>query len=1275
MRALALTILLVVSCYAFSQTLTTIDPKANSSGINRGSNVTLTFNQAVDITNTSGTASVGDNITLIGSQTGKIAGAYNGDNTTTIEFNPTTNFKPGEEIEVILTAKGGLNSSPLPKTYRTFRAASSTIQNITGAKETSILFNSSPGFRSVHVADVDGDGNLDVLEAHSDGTISLLRGSGSTGSFSSTTISQNSGLGNGIQISAGDMDSDGDLDIVLASNATDIYIFQNNGTNNFSRTLKVGIPEIQDMEIVDLDLDGDQDLVFGHGHTGKQILWFRNDGSMSFTARSIAVLPVFANSTSVEANDIDGDGDVDLAFAFNSGDNGFATKIAWYENNGSELFTERPIFTGISDASSIELVDLDKDGDLDLISASKGDDLVRFHQNDGSRNFTATTLISTLKDPDNVEAHDMDGDGDLDLIVGSVGDDSLSFYRNNGSQAFEQIIFDDNLGTSSSSFSVGDINGDGDLEVVALNDNNLRISSFELGEFAPPRGYSIEFLESSVNRKNKDSINLRINNAELNSTYSLSLVRSTTQKILTGTITTNPFSISTKELSSFQDGEIRAVLRLTDSLKNEGAIASDTIYKDTQNPTASSSSGFSIKLLSSINDETKDSLSLQILKGEEKSKINYCFKSVNVTPADSVCGSAVINSDSVVIKGINLSRLPEAFINLNYILEDSVGNASTSLFGSSSLKDTIPPVAPEFSSFLLPVNIATDTSYTLFPFTSETSSSTIEYVITDVNNQSITIDFTSSSFLNLSALADGALTVVARTKDNVGNIGPSTTKIIYKDTQRPGAFDIQALNRRLSNTLFFSPNFVLTNVEPRSSIEVELFYSGPETPDTLTFSHFPSNTTDTIFSSQIIPFDTPDGRFDLVISQRDSARNIGSSKITLNDFVLDRQIPNFSQILFEDTLSGEAISNFHMDLVIPVIEEGMSYRYNFNEFFTGEEITGSGTLNSSDTVQRISGIDLSRFSFSVDFSVTVLDSIGNEKTIFDNLLVLSTPNNYTFRFINGSVNTNNESNFLFEFDHPRGNSTFYSINVTDESGMELAFGDATGNSTFFSSSLDISSLSDGLLQFKFKLINERGDGPEESRNIYKDTILPSGYSIGNVPDRVNSETISAVSFQALGLEVGSNYTISFAGDIVQDSSGIVGSETINFEDLDLNDFSDGDITLSFYLTDSVGNVGRSVTNTIKLDRDGSILSLLGPEDEFQLYPNPANQQITIRNPHFQLGGFHLRIVDVLGKIQKVISVPRQSEFNINVSSLEDGLYFIQSSDGRNKITKPILIKR
>ena len=155
-------------------TLYSSSPATASNTVSLDSDITLTFDNPIKTSTLNAT-----NIVITGINTGIISGTFSGGGTTSVVFNPTTNFKPGEVITVTLTsALKNTSDGPLstPQTFSfTTRNASTVSPTFTAAD----IDTSADGATSVFAADMDGDGDMDILSAsQSDNTIAWLENDG-----------------------------------------------------------------------------------------------------------------------------------------------------------------------------------------------------------------------------------------------------------------------------------------------------------------------------------------------------------------------------------------------------------------------------------------------------------------------------------------------------------------------------------------------------------------------------------------------------------------------------------------------------------------------------------------------------------------------------------------------------------------------------------------------------------------------------------------------------------------------------------------------------------------------------------------------------------------------------------------------------------------------------------------------------------------------------------------------------------------------------------------
>ena len=223
-------------------------------------------------------------------------------------------------------------------------------------------------------------------------------------------------------VTAADIDGDGDMDVLSASITDDtIAWYKNDGSGTFTeQTISTTADKAYSVSAADVDGDGDMD-VLSASHNDNKIAWYKNDGSGTFTEYTISTSA--DGPRSVTAADVDGDGDMDVLSASVDDD-----KIAWYENNGSETFTAHTISTTAAGAISVTATDVDGDGDMDVLSASATDNTIAWYENDGSESFTARTITTAADYATSVTTADVDGDGDMDVLSASYEDDKIAWY-------------------------------------------------------------------------------------------------------------------------------------------------------------------------------------------------------------------------------------------------------------------------------------------------------------------------------------------------------------------------------------------------------------------------------------------------------------------------------------------------------------------------------------------------------------------------------------------------------------------------------------------------------------------------------------------------------------------------------------------------------------------------------------------------------------------------------------------------------------------------------
>ncbi|MCP4165634.1 MAG: VCBS repeat-containing protein, partial [Chloroflexi bacterium] len=178
---------------------------------------------------------------------------------------------------------------------------------------------------------------------------------------------------------------------------------------------------------------------------------------------------------SVYAADMDNDGDMDILSASRLDDT-----IAWYENDGAAdpSFTASDIATSANGARSVYAADMDNDGDMDILSASANDNTIAWYENDGAidPSFSASNIATSAAYAKSVYAADMDNDGDMDILSASWLDDTIAWYENEGGSA-DFIVTDSSI----SSGFIPDGEEDDVMQVVFTHNGIAADRDLELG--------------------------------------------------------------------------------------------------------------------------------------------------------------------------------------------------------------------------------------------------------------------------------------------------------------------------------------------------------------------------------------------------------------------------------------------------------------------------------------------------------------------------------------------------------------------------------------------------------------------------------------------------------------------------------------------------------------------------------------------------------------------------------------------------------------------------
>ncbi|MDP2341136.1 MAG: VCBS repeat-containing protein [Deltaproteobacteria bacterium] len=335
----------------------------------------------------------------------------------------------------------------------------------------------------VELCDVDDDGDLDALVANG-------------AAYSAADLPQRPFLWRNVGdhfvddelpvapgwwrvVKCADVDGDGDSDVFFGGTfqSPSVLLLQSRRElHDVSERLPAELSSCGDAEWADVDGDGDLDLAmadWGEGdplvERGVPRLWMQGTGGV-FVDESAERLPGVGAGFSwdLEAVDVDDDLDLDLLVSCKACVDGGLL----LQNDGDGVFVDQSgSLPGVGNNYEFEPLDVDGDGDLDLFTVNDGPALgERLLVNEGgvfTEDANAFAPAAVSSDDDNAAlVLDVDGDGDPDVLVVSISGDDRVLVNEGGVFVESIVATDGRLTPGSLGAALGDLDGDGKLDLV-----------------------------------------------------------------------------------------------------------------------------------------------------------------------------------------------------------------------------------------------------------------------------------------------------------------------------------------------------------------------------------------------------------------------------------------------------------------------------------------------------------------------------------------------------------------------------------------------------------------------------------------------------------------------------------------------------------------------------------------------------------------------------------------------------------------------------------------
>jgi hypothetical protein len=331
---------------------------------------------------------------------------------------------------------------------------------------------SSDTVGSIEAGDLDSDGNIDLVAAHGVLTVSMGRGDGTFDAPREETV-----VSGARALAIADLDSDGVADIVAAGDRV-LHVLKGSGDGTFQSLAELEIPNqfnrfdsLQSLAVDDMGADGTLEILVGNFWDDEvELVGFDSSGNLNVEGSLEVQQP-----RDVATGDVNGDGLKDIVVAETT------TSENLFINLGDDAFEQREIAGNVNVINSLTVTfeDVNEDGALDILAGSaitKNGAVVAYGLGDGG--FVAERGNLFTEDPDpgvigmngvpnEMIARDLAGNESRDIVMPTISA-GLAVAGNLGNGSFQDARAFATDGNTRDA-AVGDFDNDGDLDVAALN--------------------------------------------------------------------------------------------------------------------------------------------------------------------------------------------------------------------------------------------------------------------------------------------------------------------------------------------------------------------------------------------------------------------------------------------------------------------------------------------------------------------------------------------------------------------------------------------------------------------------------------------------------------------------------------------------------------------------------------------------------------------------------------------------------------------------------------